>query len=94
MNVVSGDRSVAQYMQIVRSISVSIASTAVDNQRVVMCVTTRLFQFSPAADRYDVAVLRLARPVRYAPHIAPICLPEAGRDPAAGTHAYVAGWGA
>ena len=39
-------------------------------------------------------MLRLARPVRYAPHIAPICLPEAGRDPAAGTHAYVAGWGA
>ena len=52
------------------------------------------FQFSPAADRYDVAVLRLERPVRYAPHITPICLPEAGRDPSPGTHAYVAGWGA
>ena len=52
------------------------------------------FQFSPAADRYDVAVLRLDRPVRYAPHIAPICLPEIGRDPSPGTQAYVAGWGA
>ncbi len=31
---------------------------------------------------------------QYAPHIAPICLPEAGRDPAPGTQAYVAGWGA
>ena len=44
--------------------------------------------------RYDVAVLRLDRPVRYAPHIAPICLPEIGRDPSPGTQAYVAGWGA
>ena len=52
------------------------------------------FFFSPAADRFDVAVLRLDRPVRYAPHIAPICLPEVGRDPAPGTQAYVAGWGA
>jgi len=52
------------------------------------------FKFSPAADRFDVAVLRLDRPVQYAPHIAPICLPEAGRDPAPGTQAYVAGWGA
>ena len=41
-----------------------------------------------------MAVLRLDRPVRYAPHIAPICLPEVGRDPAPGTQAYVAGWGA
>ena len=31
---------------------------------------------------------------QYAPHIAPICLPEVGRDPAPGTLAYVAGWGA
>ena len=52
------------------------------------------FFSSPAADRFDVAVLRLDRPVRYAPHIAPICLPEVGRDPAPGTQAYVAGWGA
>lgn len=52
------------------------------------------FQFSPAADRYDVAVLRLERPVYYEPHIAPICLPRAGLDPEAGTIAYAAGWGA
>ena len=44
--------------------------------------------------RYDVAVLTLNRRVTYAPHIAPICLPEAGRDPEPGTTAYVAGWGA
>ena len=31
--------------------------------------------------RYDVAVLRLERPVYYEPHIAPICLPRAGLDP-------------
>ena len=39
-------------------------------------------------------MLTLSRPVTYAPHIAPICLPEAGRDPEPGTTAYVAGWGA
>lgn len=61
---------------------------------VVRAVVHPNFKFSPAADRFDVAVLRLDRPVQYAPHIAPICLPEAGRDPAPGTQAYVAGWGA
>ena len=44
--------------------------------------------------RFDVAVLTLDRNVRYAPHISPICLPEAGKDPDPGTNAYVAGWGA
>ena len=34
-----------------------------------MAVVHPKFQFSPAADRFDVAVLRLERPVRYAPHI-------------------------
>lgn len=62
--------------------------------RVVKAVVHPRFQFSPAADRYDVAVLRLDRTVRYAPHIAPICLPEVHRDPSPGTTAYVAGWGA
>ncbi len=62
--------------------------------RVSRAVVHPKFQFSPAADRYDVAVLTLSRPVGYAPHISPICLPEAGRDPEPGTTAYVAGWGA
>jgi len=52
------------------------------------------FQFSPAADRFDVAVLKLESPVNYAAHIAPICLPQVGRDPEPGTVAYAAGWGA
>ena len=59
--------------------------------RVIFATVHPKFQFSPAADRYDVAVLRLDRPVRYAPHIAPICLPEIGRDPSPGTQAYDAG---
>eukprot|EP00096_Caligus_rogercresseyi_P000652 TRINITY_DN11128_c0_g1_i1.p1 TRINITY_DN11128_c0_g1~~TRINITY_DN11128_c0_g1_i1.p1 ORF type:complete len:390 (+),score=35.03 TRINITY_DN11128_c0_g1_i1:163-1332(+) len=62
--------------------------------RVSRAVVHPRFQFSPAADRFDVAVLTIDRPAQYAPHIAPICLPEAGRDPAPGTNAYVAGWGA
>lgn len=62
--------------------------------KVIRAAVHPRFQFSPAADRFDVAVLTLDRHVRYAPHIAPICLPEAGRDPEPGTTAYVAGWGA
>ena len=39
------------------------------------------FKFSPAADRFDVAVLQIVSPVNYMSHIAPICLPQIGRDP-------------
>ena len=38
------------------------------------------FKFTPQADRYDVAVIRLNRRVDYAPHISPICLPP--KEPA------------
>lgn len=51
------------------------------------------FKFTPQADRYDVAVLRLDRPVQYMPHIAPICLPQKGAD-FLGQYGWAAGWGA
>ena len=51
------------------------------------------FKFTPQADRYDVAVLRLDRYVPYEPHISPICLPEKGDD-FLGDYAWAAGWGA
>ena len=51
------------------------------------------FKFTPQADRYDVAVLRLDRYVPYEPHISPICLPEKGED-FLGQYAWAAGWGA
>ena len=51
------------------------------------------FKFTPQADRYDVAVLRLDRPVHYMPHIAPICLPTKGAD-FLGQYGWAAGWGA
>ena len=38
------------------------------------------YRFSPQADRYDVAVLKLDRPVRYEPHILPICLPNKNEE--------------
>ena len=44
------------------------------------------------ADRYDVAVLTLSRPVSYQPHISPICLPDKGDD-FEGDYAWAAGWG-
>jgi hypothetical protein len=43
------------------------------------------------ADRYDVAVLRLDRRVRYEPHILPICLPQKGKGMEEGMVAMVAG---
>ncbi|XP_033335968.1 venom protease isoform X2 [Megalopta genalis] len=51
------------------------------------------FKFTPQADRFDVAVLRLDRPVHYMPHIAPICLPEKNED-FLGQYGWAAGWGA
>ncbi|XP_011494686.1 PREDICTED: proclotting enzyme isoform X1 [Ceratosolen solmsi marchali] len=51
------------------------------------------FKFTPQADRFDVAVLRLDRPVHYMPHIAPICLPSKNED-FLGQYGWAAGWGA
>ncbi|KAG5680329.1 hypothetical protein PVAND_009841 [Polypedilum vanderplanki] len=51
------------------------------------------FKFTPQADRFDVAVLTLERPVHYMPHIAPICLPEKNEE-FLGKYGWAAGWGA
>ena len=51
------------------------------------------FKFTPQADRYDVAVVRLNRRVDFAPHISPICLPPKHVD-LTGRRALVSGWGA
>lgn len=51
------------------------------------------FKFTPQADRYDVAVIRLDVPVHYEPHIQPICLPDKGTD-FLGHYGWAAGWGA
>jgi len=42
--------------------------------------------------RYDVALLKLNRPVVYRDNILPICLPQQGRDYES-TLGVVAGWG-
>ena len=52
------------------------------------------YQFTPQADRYDVAVLKLDRPVKYAPHILSVCLPEKNEYTSENTEAMVSGWGA
>ncbi|KAF8763942.1 testisin-like [Argiope bruennichi] len=51
------------------------------------------FRFTPQADRYDVAVVVLDRPVPYRENIRPICIPRKGAD-FLGRTAYAAGWGA
>lgn len=51
------------------------------------------FKFTPSADRFDVAVIRLDVPVHFEPHVQPICLPEKGAS-WLGEYAWAAGWGA
>ncbi|KAK4316296.1 hypothetical protein Pmani_012532 [Petrolisthes manimaculis] len=51
------------------------------------------FKFTPQADRFDVAVIKLDSPVHYQPHVQPICLPEKGTD-WLGSYGWAAGWGA
>ncbi|XP_021962859.1 prostasin isoform X2 [Folsomia candida] len=51
------------------------------------------FKFTPQADRYDVAVIKLDRKVNYLPHIRPICLPDRGSE-FRGQYGWVTGWGA
>ncbi|KAK9873955.1 hypothetical protein WA026_002307 [Henosepilachna vigintioctopunctata] len=51
------------------------------------------FKFTPQADRFDVAVLRLDRTAHQLPHITPICLPPRGES-FLGETGVAAGWGA
>lgn len=51
------------------------------------------FRFTPQADRYDVAVLVLDRPVTYRDNVLPICLPPKDAQFVARV-AEAAGWGA
>lgn len=51
------------------------------------------FKFTPQADRYDVAVIRLNRQVEFAPHISPICLPPKDMH-LMGHYGWASGWGA
>ncbi|XP_055379499.1 uncharacterized protein LOC129610802 [Condylostylus longicornis] len=51
------------------------------------------FKFTPQADRFDISVLTLERPVHFMPHIAPLCLPEKNED-FLGKFGWSAGWGA
>lgn len=55
-----------------------------------MCVG--MYNLSFRYDRYDIAVLRLNRPVIYRDNILPICLPDPSDD-FIGDIGIVAGWG-
>lgn len=51
------------------------------------------FRFSPShPDRYDVALIRLDRPVRYQENVLPICLPPYGWN-FQGWRGIITGWG-
>jgi len=41
---------------------------------------------------YDIALVKLEKPVEYTDHISPVCLPD-GKDPLSGTDAILTGWG-
>jgi len=52
------------------------------------------YEFTPQADRYDIALLKLDRPATLMPHISPLCLPTPHNKMDAGSRTIVAGWGA
>lgn len=61
--------------------------------RVVQKILHPLFQFRMTQpDRYDIALLKLSRPVTYTSHILPICLPD-GDFELRGKSGVIAGWG-
>ena len=39
----------------------------------------------------DIAIVELQKHLRITPHVKPVCLPQA--NPAAGSSAYLSGWG-
>jgi len=53
-----------------------------------------LYEFTPQADRYDVAMLKLNQPAKYMPHVSPVCLPDPKYPTYSGVKSYVSGWGA
>ena len=53
-----------------------------------------LYQQTAQADRFDVALLELDRPVRMMPHIQPVCLPSSDDPLPPGVVTTVSGWGA
>ncbi|XP_022817110.1 serine proteinase stubble [Spodoptera litura] len=60
---------------------------------VVQKILHPLFQFRMTQpDRYDIALLKLSRPIIYTNHILPICLPERDMD-LRGRAGVIAGWG-
>jgi len=52
------------------------------------------YEFTPQADRYDVALLKLDKPATIMPHVSPICLPDPTTPTYDGVRGFVAGWGA
>lgn len=60
---------------------------------VVQKILHPLFQFRMTQpDRYDIALLKLSRPIIYTSHILPICLPERDME-LRGRAGVIAGWG-
>ncbi|XP_075988489.1 trypsin-4 [Anticarsia gemmatalis] len=60
---------------------------------VVQKILHPLFQFRMTQpDRYDIALLKLSRPITYTTHILPICLPERDME-LRGRAGVIAGWG-
>ncbi|MGH0154300.1 UNVERIFIED_CONTAM: hypothetical protein FKN15_027042 [Acipenser sinensis] len=50
-------------------------------------------KFNQKSFNNDIALVELTSAVPVSRHVAPVCLPSAGGEPAVGTACYVAGWG-
>ncbi|KAJ0170308.1 hypothetical protein K1T71_014236 [Dendrolimus kikuchii] len=75
------------------ALDTSIGSHIAKRIGVIKKILHPLFQFRiTQPDRYDIALLRLARPIAYMSHILPICLPDYEMD-LRGRSGVIAGWG-
>ncbi|KAM3956128.1 trypsin-4 [Aphomia sociella] len=69
------------------------SSRAATKLGVVQKILHPLFQFRMTQpDRYDIALLKLAKPITYMSHILPICLPDFDLE-LQGRSGVIAGWG-
>ena len=51
-------------------------------------------RYNPKTVDYDIALLKLSRPVKFTKYIRPACVPSSSFKEKAGANAFVSGWGA
>ena len=84
-----------------RKVVVNAATTTFDpafiftgNEEVI--TLSKIFihpQYNSRTVDYDIALVKLSKPVKYTKYIRPACIPASGSKVKAGADAFVSGWG-